>query len=282
MSEILSHIKMNLRLLQIHTTRIAGQISLRPRYEQKENNIRNSVEQSSQIAELYEKIITELNKTGLNKKDVQRYIQLCISMLRYYKNTNARAFKKIIDECKSIIKELLTMLNTSVIKGRPEDGASAPLASAPLASAPLASATRGNIPNVHGIVPSTNSNDEFDNDEINEILGGNAYLYPFNYPVPSRLVEPISRETFKLKGTPMSLPSVTISQLKKDATAANAKAAEIAAKAAAAENNARSKTVTATGQRRPLAGLFNKGGRSRRSRRIHVKPRSRTRKNSHN
>ena len=132
MSEGLSYIKRNLKLLQIYTTRIAGQISLRPRYEQKENNIRNSVEQSSQIAELYEKIITGLNKTGLNKKYVQRYIQLCSLMLRYYENTNTRAFKGIIDECKSIIEELLTMLNTSDIKGRPEDGASAPLASAPL------------------------------------------------------------------------------------------------------------------------------------------------------
>jgi len=299
----LTGIEQDITILRELTTKIPGQRMLSKRAgnlisSHRGNNIRTSVKESSKVADLSESIFSTLGpaKRRLYSHEgedmsaisdlIREYITACKLMLRHFHETNAASFRGIILQCTAHLDSLAEHVST--LDELLEESVS----------------EEGSIPEQTGNAPQYTSNSN--TEELNELLGGNAYD-----PDAPLLSGPLQSKPLRLRkgptprlGTPPSLPVQSIEQLRQTAAAAaNAERAAAARKQSAAEQEARSATVTATGPRRSLAGLFGpaKGGKTRRSkpsrrvdvkpsrrvdvkpsRRVHVKPRSRTSKNRRN
>ena len=271
---ILTAIEQDITILRELTTKIPGQrmLSKRAGNMTRGNNIRTSVEESSKVANLSKSILSKLESDeGKDMSQISdlihEYITACKGMLRHFHETNAASFRGIILQCTAHLDSLTERV--SILDELLEESVS----------------EEGSVPEQTGNAPQYTSNTNAE--ELNELLGGNAYdpdAPLLSGPLQSKPLRLRKEPTSRL-GTPPSLPVQSIEQLRQTAAAAaNAERAAAARKQSAAEQEARSATVTATGPRRSLAGLFGppKGGKTRRSkpsRRVHVKPRGRTSKN---
>lgn len=107
----------NLREL---TTQIPGQRILSKREDRttRLKNIRNSVEESSKVAKLSNRLLSSIGdiKRGLSSDEdedispsivlIRTYIVACNNMFRHFHKTNSMAFKGIILQCKAILDNL--------------------------------------------------------------------------------------------------------------------------------------------------------------------------------
>ena len=110
--------------LRTLTTQIPGQrmLSTRKNTTSRPKNIRNSVEESSNVANLSDRLLNSIKhakgELHLDKDEdmsqtivlIRRYITACENMFRHFHITNSKAFKAIILQCKTIIDDLSTQL----------------------------------------------------------------------------------------------------------------------------------------------------------------------------